>query len=85
MMLGTEWLLVDSFEVPLRLEMSGVPGLLAVGVVTFDDTVELQCSLANPKNVVITLEPRYGSVDCGDRRARERQPRRGALGTEHGF
>jgi hypothetical protein len=39
-------------------EQMAEPGLLTVDVLTFDDKVELQCSLANPKNVVITLEPR---------------------------
>lgn len=39
-------------------EQMAEPGLLTVDVITFDDKVELQCSLANPKNVVITLEPR---------------------------
>ena len=39
-------------------EQMAEPGLLTVDVVTFDDKVELQCSLANPKNVVIALEPR---------------------------
>lgn len=39
-------------------EQMAEPGLLTVDVVTFDDNVELQCSLANPKNVVIALEPR---------------------------
>lgn len=39
-------------------EQMAEPGLLTVDVVTFDDTIELQCSLADPKNVVIALEPR---------------------------
>ena len=39
-------------------EQMAEPGLLTVDIVTFDDKVELQCSLANPKNVVIALEPR---------------------------
>ena len=38
------------------------PGLLTVDIVTFDNEIELQCSLANPKDVVITLEPRGGTA-----------------------
>jgi len=38
------------------------PGLLTVDIVTFDNEIELQCSLANPRDVVITLEPRGGTA-----------------------
>jgi uncharacterized protein YegL len=39
-------------------EQMALPGLLTVDIVTFDNEVELQCTMADPKNVVITLEPR---------------------------
>ncbi|MBG6108408.1 VWA domain-containing protein [Frigoribacterium sp. CG_9.8] len=33
-------------------------GLLTVDVVTFDNLIEVQCSMASPEDVVIALEPR---------------------------
>jgi hypothetical protein len=39
-------------------EQIAEPGRLTVDVWIFDDRVERQCSLADPRSVVITLEPR---------------------------
>ena len=39
-------------------EQAAEPGLLTVDIVTFDTEIETQCSLADPKNVTISLEPR---------------------------
>ena len=38
------------------------PGVLTVDVVSFDNEIEFQCSLADPKDVVISLEPRGGTA-----------------------
>lgn len=38
------------------------PGLLTVDVVTFDNRVEYQCSLATPAGLTIALEPRGGTA-----------------------
>lgn len=43
-------------------EQAAEDGLLTVDVVTFDDTIELQCSMASPEDVVIALEPRGGTA-----------------------
>ena len=39
-------------------DQAAEPGLLTVDIVTFDTEIELQCSLADPKDVTITLDPR---------------------------
>ena len=39
-------------------EQAVEPGLLTVDIVTFDTEIEIQCSLADPKDVTVTLEPR---------------------------
>ena len=39
-------------------EQAAEPGLLTVDIVTFDTEIETQCSLADPKNVTTSLEPR---------------------------
>ena len=39
-------------------EQTAEPGLLTVDIVTFDTVIETQCSLADPKDITITLEPR---------------------------
>ena len=43
-------------------EQAAEPGLLTVDIVTFDTEIELQCSLADPKTVTVTLEPRGGTA-----------------------
>ena len=43
-------------------EQAAEPGLLTVDIVTFDTEIETQCSLADPKNVTISLEPRGASA-----------------------
>ncbi len=43
-------------------EQAAEPGLLTVDIVTFDTEIELQCSLADPKDVTIRLEPRGGTA-----------------------
>lgn len=42
----------------LVAEQAAQPGMLTLDVVTFDDTVEWQCSLADAGTVTIALEPR---------------------------
>lgn len=39
-------------------DQAAEPGLLTVDIVTFDTEIEQQCSLADPKDVTITLDPR---------------------------
>ena len=39
-------------------DQAAEPGLLTVDIVTFDTEIELQCSLADPRDVTITLDPR---------------------------
>jgi Mg-chelatase subunit ChlD len=39
-------------------EQAAEPGRLTVDVVTFDDILEVQCTMATPDEVVIALEPR---------------------------
>ena len=43
-------------------EQAAEPGLLTVDIVTFDTEIELQCSLADPKAVTVTLDPRGGTA-----------------------
>lgn len=43
-------------------EQAAEPGLLTVDIVTFDTEIEIQCSLADPKDVTVTLEPRGGTA-----------------------
>ena len=43
-------------------EQAAEPGLLTVDIVTFDTEIETQCSLADPKDVTVTLEPRGGTA-----------------------
>jgi uncharacterized protein YegL len=43
-------------------EQMAEPGMLTVDIVTFDNEIEFQCTLADPKNVVISLEPRGGTA-----------------------
>lgn len=43
-------------------EQAKAPGLLTVDIFNFDNQVELQCSLADPKDVTIRLEPRAGTA-----------------------
>ena len=39
-------------------EQAAEPGLLTVDIVTFDTEIEQQCSMADPKTVTVTLDPR---------------------------
>lgn len=39
-------------------EQAAEPGLLTLDIVTFDDQIELVCSLADPTTVQVVLEPR---------------------------
>ena len=42
----------------LLAEQASEKGLLTVDILSFDDSIELQCSLADPSSVQIALEPR---------------------------
>jgi hypothetical protein len=43
-------------------EQAAQPGILTVDIVTFDDVIEWQCSMADPASVKVVLEPRGGTA-----------------------
>jgi Mg-chelatase subunit ChlD len=43
-------------------EQAAQPGILTVDIVTFDDVIEWQCSMADPASVRVVLEPRGGTA-----------------------
>jgi Mg-chelatase subunit ChlD len=43
-------------------EQAAQPGMLTVDIVTFDDVIEWQCSMADPASVRVVLEPRGGTA-----------------------
>lgn len=43
-------------------EQAAMLGLLTVDIVNFDNQIEYQCSLTDPKDVVVELEPRGGTA-----------------------
>ena len=51
-------IMTDPNYTAMLADQAAEPGLLTVDIVTFDTEIELQCSLADPKDVTITLDPR---------------------------
>ena len=43
-------------------QQAAEPGILTVDIVTFDTEIELQCTMSNPSDVAIVLEPRGGTA-----------------------